>query len=151
MDFLDFLTNEVAMQRAKEMKTSQQLTLGELILKLEAVEDKHKPVIFDGGKYHPSCVNSWRGAYEELAIEYEELSRPWSTKHLLILLRNAIGSTFYGYKGGEYVMGKTTPVWVANYGYSCGFREEGGIDTLAVVDVSQDETNVMIVTQNIDY
>jgi hypothetical protein len=139
MNIEDIIGNVVARERAEEIKTSQQLILGELILKLEAIEDKHKPIIFDGGKYHPSCINSWRGSYEELAIEYEELGRPLSTKHLLILLRNAIGSIFYGYKGGEFKMGKTTPVWVANYGHSEGFREENGIYTQAVVDVSQNE------------
>jgi hypothetical protein len=40
---------------------------------------------------------------------------------------------FMGYKGGDFVMGALTPVWVANYG-SCGqklmaIRPDGTLET----------------------
>jgi len=38
MDLQTILNNAVAQERAEEMKTSSQLTLGELILKLDAVK-----------------------------------------------------------------------------------------------------------------
>lgn len=37
---------------------------------------------------------------------------------LLSECKAAMGQVFTGYKGGDYVMGALTPVWVANYG--CG-------------------------------
>src|SRR5258708_5319 len=145
---LEIIDNAVEMQRAKDMKTSEQLTLGELILKLEAIEDKSKSVIFDE-QYHPTGLDSWRGSYCELALEYEETGKKLSAEALLRKLKDAIGATFYGYKGGEFLMGKTSPVWVANYGYSGGFKADGDVWTQAVVDVSQSEESVVLETRNI--
>src|SRR5579884_2690083 len=118
MDIQEILDNAVQVQRAEQMKTSEQLMLGELILKLEAVQNKNKPVAFDDPVYHPVDIGSWRGSYCELALEYSQDGEVLSTAILLQMLKNAIGKTFGGYKGGEYMMGKTTPVWVANYGES---------------------------------
>ena len=64
MDWQEIIDNAMEMQRAKDMKTSEQLTLGELILKLEAVEDKSNPVIFNE-RYFPVDIDSWRGSYRE--------------------------------------------------------------------------------------
>jgi len=38
---------------------------------------------------------------------------------LLEECKAAMGQVFYGYKGGDYVMGALTPVWLASYG-CCG-------------------------------
>ncbi|SRR6266568_3253830 len=150
MDWQDILNNAVESERAEAMKTSEQLTLGELILKLESIADKSKPIILDDS-YHPTGIDSWRGSYAELAIEYAEDGEKLSTSAFLDLLKRAVGSTFYGYKGGEFLMGKITPVWVANYGESYGFKQDGDIDTQAVIDISQDEQNVVIETKCIAY
>lgn len=65
----------------------------------------------------PHAVDSYRGYYEQLAIACGP-SREHSTKvgDLLTILREAVGKTFTGYKGGEYRMTESTPVWLANYG-----------------------------------
>lgn len=49
-----------------------------------------------------------------------------------------MGQVFQGYKGGDYVMGALTPLWVSTYGNSSGTKimavhVGGGIET------SQDE------------
>jgi hypothetical protein len=52
------------------------------------------------------------------------------------MLTEAIGKTYTGYKGGEYVMGKVTPVWVANYG-NCDpeeFNSSAGVVGVSVLD-----------------
>lgn len=67
----------------------------------------------------PTRLNSYRGYYEELAI-------PGSTEEArsidvwLKWLREANGTTYQGYKGGDYVMTRNTPLWAANYGESSG-------------------------------
>src|SRR6266699_544290 len=147
MDWQEIIDNAVEVQRANSMKTSPQLTLGELILKLEAIEDKNKPVIFNK-QYFPTDIDSWRGSYRELAFEYMEIivtaEQPRTAVTWLKKLKGTIGTTLHGYKGGEFLMGKTTPVWVANYGESEGFTHDGDIWSQAVVDVSQSEQSVIL-------
>ena len=150
MDWQDIIDNAVEMQRAEEMKTSPQLTLGELILKLEYVEDKSRPVIFDEWHF-PIDIISWRGSYRELALTYAEIGDKFSVASWLSRLKGTVGAIRYGYKGGEFLMGKTTPVWVANYGESSGFTHDGDIWSQAVVGVSQNEQTVILETRNIEY
>ena len=130
------------------MKVSLQLTLGELILKLETVNDKTLPLFFDVGKYHPIDVDSWRGSYCELAINYDDGDDVVSVDKFLSMLRSTIGRTFEGYKGGDFLMGKITPVWVANYGRAKGFRPKA--DT-AVVNVKESSMAVKIITKSLAY
>lgn len=151
MDWQEAIDNAIKVERAEAMKTSQQLMLGELILKLEAIADKSKRIIFDDKRYHPTGIDSWRGSYAELAIEYAEDGEKLRVGDFLASLKDTIGKTFEGYKGGEFLMGKTTPVWVANYGDSSGFKHDGDTWTQAVIDVSQDEQNVIIETKPIEY
>ncbi len=66
MDIQQFLQDVMEMQRAEEMKTSPQLTLGKLIERIEAIEDRSKPVVFDE-VYHPSDIDSWRGSLTLIA------------------------------------------------------------------------------------
>jgi len=151
MDLQEVVNNAMAAARAKSMLTSSQLTLGELILKLEAIDDKTLPVIFDGKKYYPTGVESWRGSYCELAINFSSTSCHMSVKGLLKILKNTVGKEFMGHKGGMFLMGKTTPVWVANYGDSEGFKIDGDKYCQAVIDVSKGENNIIIETKAIDY
>lgn len=173
--------------RAREMQTSEQLTLGELTLKLEAVSDKSLPIEFDYQATKPTGLASWRGSYRELAIQYEDggatcyelpgpdclmddppfardhsyrcpcggrpehstsLPETPTTQDLLDVLKLAHGKFFTGYKGGDFTMGKTTPVWVANYGNSSGF----GDGSMAVVEVREEKENgrVVLVTKHLD-
>jgi len=150
MDIQQFLQDVMEMQRAEEMKTSPQLTLGKLIERIEAIEDRSKPVVFDE-VYHPSDIDSWRGSYCELALTYETGEGKLSTADFIALLKRTVGATLYGYKGGEFLMIEDTPVWVANYGESHGFKNEGDIWLQAVVGVSEDERHVIIETKNIEY
>lgn len=148
MDLQEILSNAVAVARAEEMKTSPQLTLGELILMLEAVGNKGLPVVFDEPKYHPTRIDSWRGAYDELALNYTAKGETLTVWDVIALLKRAIGTTFQGYKGGDYTMGKTTPVWVGNYGEGEGFREGGNT---AVVSIREEATAVLIETAVLEY
>jgi hypothetical protein len=92
------------------------IELGELITLL-----KHRPhddqVVFDFGGFIPRDAASYRGYYEQLAIGYDEnWEQPMTVADLLVLLRGTIGATFSGYKGGDYVMSASTPVWASKWG-----------------------------------
>ena len=52
---------------------------------------------------------------------------------LLTECKAAMGQVFEGYKGGNYVMGALTPIWVAYYGHVgqklMALNADGAIDT----------------------
>ncbi len=94
-------------------RANTQMTLGKMIAVLEAMPaDAEVAYLYD--------ADSYRGYYCDIAFALGgNLTRP--VKDLLAECKDAMGKIFSGYKGGEFVMGELTPVWVANYGY-CGVR-----------------------------
>jgi len=109
----------------------KQLSIGELIAKLEAISPKRndgttKDVSFDFGSAIPTTLDSWRGDYSQLALGYDLTGYDSEKNHmnetsivdLLAELKSAIGKTFEGWKGGEYTMDESTDIWVANSGNS---------------------------------
>ena len=184
IDLQTMLDNAVQAERAREMLTSDQLTLGELTLKLEGLKDKNLPVVFDDGKYKPTGLDSWRGSYRELSLNYEDggtcYDQPKETcqkdefgyhdyecpcgglkeydtgmenptaQQLIDLLKNINGKIVIGYKGGDFTMGKTTPVWVAKYGTSSGFDPSEDKFNRAVVNIEEGKDKVSIITKLMD-
>ncbi len=101
------------------------MKLGNLIAELK----KHKPgewLTIKGGPVPltPGEVGSYRGYYDQLAIAVNGGGYA-TVGSLLAELEAAVGKTFTGYKGGEYVMTRDTKVWLANYGESGGSRVTG--------------------------
>ena len=144
---------EAKAMRDKKFYVSSQLTLGELILKLEAV-DKDLFVYFDDENYIPVGVDSWRGAYDELAIEYEKTSgliKIPKVKNLLLALNSVLNTELQGYKGGDYFIEEDTPVWVANWGEDTGYRTNEKYYLQAVVDVEVKDNKAVLKTELIDY
>jgi hypothetical protein len=147
MDFQELVTNASKAMRQETLNNSDQLTLGELILKLEPIaKDQQKiiekygneaSVVYDFEYLYPSNIDSWRGSYAELALNFKAEGEPLTITKFLKLLKSTIGKTFTGYKGGEFVMSKHTPLWVANYGHS---------GNTAVVDVLDNEYEVVLIT-----
>lgn len=170
------MDDSVKARRSDNMKTSKQLILCELISKLESV-NQELPIVFDDSDHVPTAIGSWRGAYGELAICYESddsfntdeieheddeyghsykqqetnLPKIPKVKDLLDMLKLISGKSFTGYKGGNFEMGKTTPVWVANYGTSNGYKSNDDCWTQAIVDIQENDINVIIVTELIEY
>lgn len=131
-DITDIIDAQVKAQRAETFAQSDQLSLGEIITKCEAivVRDASDPprVVFDFEYAHPVSIGSWRGIYSELALGFdlggEEMTLPAFTE----LLRSAVGKEFCGYKGGDYTMSRHTPVWVANHGHTGNTAVVGVLD-----------------------
>ncbi len=149
MDLQTYLNNAINTKRMNKMETSDQLTVGEILLKIEPLLKKQKEikekyghtarVFYDFCNLFPCDINSWRGSYSELALNYKSYneSEPLEITDFYNMLKETIGKTFGGYKGGEYIMGKNTPVWVANYGDS---------GNTAVIDIVNDEYQIIIIT-----
>ena len=93
-------------------RAATQMTLGGLIATLEALP--HDTDISEIG--HP---HSYRGYYCDLA--FEQTGGSIKASDLLALCKSIMGRVFAGYKGGDYMMGANTPIWIANYG-DCGVK-----------------------------
>lgn len=94
----------------------EQLTLGGLIAAMEK-RPRDEEVRFVFGSFVARSLGSYRGYYDHLAIEYDDNWRkPETVAAWLEKLRGAIGETYSGYKGGDYVMSEATPMWASNYG-----------------------------------
>ena len=83
------------------------MTLGELIERLEALPED---MLLAEGFGIP---DSYRGTYSELAFAPCANVRVYE---MLKHAKSAVGATFTGYKGGEYLMTLDTPCHIAEYG-----------------------------------
>ena len=148
IDFQEMITNKFSAMRAEELKTMDIMTVGELIAKLEPIVAKQSEVIkkygheatvmFDFEYLKPTSFHSWRGVYAELALGFTEEGEEKPVSKLLEQARAVVGKTFTGYKGGDFVMGKTTPIWIANYSHS---------GQTALVDILDEEYSVILITK----
>ena len=116
-----------------------QLTLGELIQALKR-QEQDRSVKFDFCYFGPKDVHSYRGYYEQLAVNYEDAEAP-KVGDFLKVLEDALGENFYGYKGGVYKMTESTPVWVDKPNHASG---------TAIVGVRDNGYQVILETANID-
>lgn len=140
MNLGDIIKQQVEYERKVRFVTSSQLSLGELIDKLEALPNKSMSVVLDFGPV-PTCLSSWRGSYSELAIEYRDGDAP-DVFTFILECRRAVSKTYEGYKGGDYVMGRETPVWVSQWGEA---------ENNAVVGVRDAGDMIVIDTQEMEY
>ena len=115
-------TDTRAPDRRKPMNS---MNLGELIDALAECPAEYLRIA-EPMPLTPRSVSSYRGYYEDLAIEYVEgYGEKMRLDHFLTTLRSAVGETFEGYKGGEYTMSRDTCVWVSNHGKASSTRVSG--------------------------
>ena len=131
---------EQAHALAKRDAREKTMTLGEIIFVLEKCDPTHN-VWYAFGSLRPDGLDSYRGVYSQLALGYAEEGDPVNVADLLKECKEAVGKTFTGYKGGDFVMDKSTPVWISNYGKA----SETGIDRIV-----GDKYNVKIFANEIE-
>jgi hypothetical protein len=100
----------------RNTRTVYHLTLGELIDALQSTKDSAQVEIDRGG--FPGDFKSYRGYYADLAVDI--CPDPVSVCEFLAKAEAAVGQTFIGYKGGDFVMDEDTPLWVSPYGIASG-------------------------------
>lgn len=140
LDLQTYIQNQMKVDRQERLSNSDQFTLGEIILKLESIiiDEEEPNVIYDFCGLYPTDIDSWRGSYAELALNFgDEEKQPMKLSEFLHMLKSTIGKIFEGYKGGEYTMSRHTPVWVDNWGRST---------ETAIVDVVSNGCQVILIT-----
>ena len=123
MDALQAMVNGMSAQWQRERSESQ-MTLGKLIADLEAMPA-------DTEVRGLESAHSYRGYYCDLA--FEPIKAKVKVSSLLAECKAAMGKVFTGYKGGDYVMGESTPVWISHYGTTgqklMAIHKDGTIET----------------------
>lgn len=92
---------------ARDTRKDYHVCLGDLLERLRSCDDPNALVPY--GEPH-----SYRGYYADLALE--PLPEPIKVWELINQLSDVINTELTGYKGGEFLMGADTPVWISHYG-----------------------------------
>ena len=111
----------------RQTRSQYHLTLGQLIEVLESVGADTVVVFSDSGQ-HPKALMSYRGYYSDLC--FDETTEPVTAKSLLTICEDALDEPFQGYKGGDFLMDASTPLWVSSY---------GSASSRAIVDYTRNE------------
>ena len=106
-----------AMNKSVKDTGAREYSLGRFIKDLEKL-DQGKLIYVEEGM---GCdgLSSWRASYCELALEYDSEKKS-TVKEVLKNAEGILDKTLVGYKGGDFLMDKKTPIHIANYG-ECSF------------------------------
>ena len=127
-NYLQHLVDGMSAAEQRKRATSQ-MTLGALIKRLEELHP-------DAEVDNLHAQHSYRGYYSDLAFEFDGGKR--TVEGLLAECRGCMGQVFQGYKGGDFVMGALTPLWVSTYGDASGMKLMG-INTDGTIQTEQEE------------
>ena len=130
----------VDLMNATSMATRSryQMTLGKLIDVLGS-SDPSLLVVYGGADSGaPGDEDSYRGYYSDLS--FDASGSDVTVASLKERCEKALGATYQGYKGGDFVMSKDTPIWCAGYG-CCGN---------AIMDAVQRDGAVVLMTKNVE-
>ena len=87
------------------------MMLGELIKALEAEPDQGKVLPLGFGD-----PDSYRGYHDLMFVPKADVT----VGHMLADVRSALGTTYQGWKGGDYKMSEHTDCWLAYCGHGDG-------------------------------
>jgi len=127
---------------ARRERSSHHLTLGKLIGELKNADESTIVEVVKENGDRCSMIekpDSYRGYYADLAFSAHMGSAQTTVSALLKMCESALGETYTGYKGGEFIMNEDAPLWVAQYG-SCGeammrVSKNGGVFEIHCQDV----------------
>jgi hypothetical protein len=104
---LQAMLDGLSAQWQKE-RSQTQMTLGKLIDVLAQMPPDTKVA-------NLRDAHSYRGYYSDLAFEWTSTDKQTAAE-LLAQCQACMGEVFTGYKGGEFQMGRNTPIWIASWG-----------------------------------
>ena len=127
-DFLQQMIDNMA-KTARKKRSVEQMTLGQLIEQLEKMNPDSGVICSTDTSMVFTTFDSYRGYYDDLALgyitkDYHEEGKNdeiHTVKDFLAEAKSCLGKTFYGWKGGEFIMGANTPLWVAHSGHTSDF------------------------------
>lgn len=113
------------------------MNLGQFTDQLQALRNERSPKATAEQSQHVRVVSpsrwflsgellSYRGYYDQLALGFTtDQDQAASVEDILKKCKEADGSIFQGYKGGDYVMTRETNLWLSNYGTCSSCRIVG--------------------------
>lgn len=117
---------------ARQTRTQYHLTLGKMISQLKEVDPQTHIYL--------TKPHSYRGYYSDLA--FENTGEPNTVgKFLKDLEENILDKELIGYKGGEFLMGKDTPLWISEY---------SDASNLAIMGLRVDDGDIILNTKQIE-
>lgn len=120
VDILQAYIDNMNSKMQKERST-EYFTLGKLISELEKLnQDAHVRIQPYG--LNPAGFESYRGYYCDLALDYDMEYGPTTVADVLKWAKDAVNKEFIGWKGGEFLMNKNTPLWISQFGKSSNMR-----------------------------
>jgi hypothetical protein len=114
------------------------MTLGEFIDELEKLPGEAE-IAFEFGDLVPGRFHSWRMVYSQLCLDWDG-RWPLKVSQLLAEAKACVGKTFEGWKGGDFVMGRDTNLWIARAGESGGYTR--------VMELRLEDDEVKIITKS---
>lgn len=106
-------------------RAATQMTLGKMTDRLALLPPE---TLIEGS----ASPHSYRGYYCDLAFEPSDNRNRITASVALALCKGAMGEVFQGYKGGDFQMGRNTPLWLSNYGRTgqkiMGIRDDGSLE-----------------------
>lgn len=128
MDYLQQMVNNIT-EQARKQREQEQMTLGQLIEQLEKMSSDSGVICSTDTSMVFTTFDSYRGYYDDLALGYiakdyyeeKKDDEIHTVKDFLAEAKSCLGKTFYGWKGGKFIMDKNTPLWVANSGHTSNF------------------------------
>jgi len=103
---------DAMMEQARVTRAQYHLTLGQLKETLERTPKKALVEFSDG--VYPGNLDSYRGYYTDLA--FDDSAEAITAGDLLKVVKQALKTTFTGYKGGDYPASHDTVLWRSEYG-----------------------------------
>lgn len=103
-----------------------QLSIAEILTQLVSFSS-YRLVRFVGTEYTPCGTSSYRGSYNQLAINYSCSMNETTVAEFSKLLEDAYKKEYTGYKGGQYKMFGSTAVWAG--------RDSSDYSRMAIVSV----------------
>ena len=122
----------------RDSRSGYHLTLGEAIKQLAKFPNRYV-VTFDTSNLSPHDEMSYRGYYSDLA--FNESNESKTVEEFVQQLQDALNQEYTGYKGGDFRMDESTPLWVAEYGEASG---------IAIMSMHVAEDRIVVVTKKID-
>lgn len=141
LDIQDFIEIQKK-QWAKESNDKGAMSAEEIISKLKEFKDSKKLIIIEmNSEIFTSdfAADSWRGSYNLPSIEYYSGNSGCSIESAIENLQEIDGMKVEGYKGGDYVLNKEDPLFIANYGCSN--------NCTAIVDIQETDDFIICLTE----
>ena len=141
LDIQDFIEIQKK-QWAKESNNKGAMSAEEIISKLEEFKDSNKLVFIEmNSEIFTSdfAADSWRGSYNLPSIEYYSGNGGCSIEYAIENLQEIDGMKVEGYKGGDYILNKEDPLFIANCGESN--------NCTAIIDIIESDDFIICLTK----